>query len=127
LKLANTKSSGLLYGVSACHAFSTSANAGCIGTVDFEACALVPEAIWQANAALAQAAYGNTTEARRSAAEAQKLAPTSQGSEVEAALAFAMSGETARAESLVQDLDRPDHLALPHHRETRGHGRGVQG
>src|SRR6202166_2793613 len=45
LTLANTKSSGLLYGVSACHALSTSANAGCIGTVDFDACVLVPEPI----------------------------------------------------------------------------------
>ncbi|MGA8676535.1 MAG: tetratricopeptide repeat protein, partial [Candidatus Acidiferrales bacterium] len=36
-------------------------------------------AIWQANAALEQAAYGNTIEARQSAAEALKLAPTSQG------------------------------------------------
>src|SRR6202161_1956849 len=45
LKLANRKSSALLYGVSACHAFSTSANAGCIGTVDFDAFVLVPEPI----------------------------------------------------------------------------------
>ncbi len=63
-------------------------------------------AIWQANAALQQAAYGNATEARHIAAEALKLAPTSQGSEVEAALAFAMSGESARAESLAQDLGK---------------------
>src|ERR1700722_19942375 len=45
LQLANTKSSGLLYGVSACHTLSTSANAGCIGTVDFDACVLVPDPI----------------------------------------------------------------------------------
>ena len=63
-------------------------------------------AILQANAALQQAAYGNTTEARQSAAEALKLAPTSQGVEVEAALAFAMAGDTARAESLAQDLGK---------------------
>ena len=63
-------------------------------------------AIWQANAALEQAAYGNATEARQSAAEALKLAPTSQGVEVEAALAFAMAGDTARAESLAQDLGK---------------------
>ena len=63
-------------------------------------------AIWQANAALQQAAYGNTTEARHSAAEALKLAPTSQGGEVEAVLAFAMAGDTARAESLAQDLGK---------------------
>jgi eukaryotic-like serine/threonine-protein kinase len=63
-------------------------------------------AIWQANAALQQAAYGNATEARQSAAEALKLTPTSQGVEVEAALAFAMAGDTARAESLAQDLEK---------------------
>jgi len=40
-------------------------------------------AMWQANASLQQAAYGNPTEARQSAAEALKLAPTSQGVEVE--------------------------------------------
>jgi outer membrane PBP1 activator LpoA protein len=35
-----------------------------------------------------------------------KLAPTSQGVEVEAALAFAMAGDTTRAESLAQDLGK---------------------
>jgi tetratricopeptide (TPR) repeat protein len=63
-------------------------------------------ATWQANAALEQAAYGNAAEARQSAAEALKLAPTSQGVEVEAALAFAMAGDTAHAESLAQDLGK---------------------
>jgi serine/threonine protein kinase/tetratricopeptide (TPR) repeat protein len=63
-------------------------------------------AIWQENAAIEQAAYGNPAEARQSAAEALKLAPTSQGVEVEAALAFAMAGDMARAESLAQDLGK---------------------
>jgi tetratricopeptide (TPR) repeat protein len=63
-------------------------------------------AIWQANAALQQAAYGNAAEARQSAAGALKLAPATQGAESEAALAFAMAGDTARAESLAQDLGR---------------------
>ena len=61
-------------------------------------------AVWQAIAAQREAAYGNPAEARQSAAEALKLVPTSQGVEVEAALAFAMAGDTARAESLAQDL-----------------------
>jgi eukaryotic-like serine/threonine-protein kinase len=61
-------------------------------------------AIWQANAALRQAAYGNAAEARRSAAEALKIAPTSQGAQSEAALAFAMAGDIARAGSLAQEL-----------------------
>jgi eukaryotic-like serine/threonine-protein kinase len=63
-------------------------------------------AIWQANTALQQAAYGNPVEARQSAAEALKLSPASQGVEVEAALAFAMAGDAARAESLAQDLGK---------------------
>src|ERR1700690_1873993 len=63
-------------------------------------------AIWQENAAMEQAAYGNPAEARQSAAEALKLAPTSQGVEVEAALAFAMAGDAARADSLAQDLGK---------------------
>ena len=63
-------------------------------------------AIWQANAALQQAAYGNAPEARRLAAEALKLAPTSPGTESEAALALAMAGDTARAESLTIDLNK---------------------
>ncbi|MFY9730117.1 MAG: protein kinase [Candidatus Acidiferrales bacterium] len=63
-------------------------------------------AIWQANAALRQAAYGNAAEARQRAAEALKIAPTSQGAQSEAALAFAMAGDIARAESLAQDLGK---------------------
>jgi serine/threonine protein kinase/Tfp pilus assembly protein PilF len=63
-------------------------------------------AIYLGSAALQQAAYGNVTEARQSAAAALKLVPTSQGVEVEAALAFAMAADTARAESLAQDLGK---------------------
>ena len=63
-------------------------------------------AIYLANAALQQAAYGNAAEAQHSAAEALKLAPTSQGVESEAALAFVMAVDAARAESLAQDLGK---------------------
>jgi tetratricopeptide (TPR) repeat protein len=63
-------------------------------------------AIWEATAAQREAAYGNAVEARQSAAEAMKLAPASQGVESEVALAFAMAGDTARAESLAQDLGK---------------------
>jgi len=63
-------------------------------------------AIWQENAALEQAAYGDAAEAQQAAGKALKLAPASQGVEVEAALAFAMAGDTARAESLAQDLGK---------------------
>jgi hypothetical protein len=67
-------------------------------------------AIWQANAALQQAAYGDATQARQSAAQALQLAPMSQGAEAEAeaeaeaALAFAMASDTVRAENLAGDL-----------------------
>jgi serine/threonine protein kinase/tetratricopeptide (TPR) repeat protein len=63
-------------------------------------------AIYLADAAVQQAAYGSATEARRSAAEALKLAPISHVPEAEAALAFAMTGDAARAESLAQDLGK---------------------
>jgi Flp pilus assembly protein TadD len=63
-------------------------------------------AIWQENAALREAALGNSAEAGQSAADAMKLAPASPGAKSEAALAFAMAGDTARAESLAQDLNK---------------------
>jgi serine/threonine protein kinase/Tfp pilus assembly protein PilF len=63
-------------------------------------------AIWQAIAAQREAAYGNAAEARQTAAEALKVAPVSQGVEVESALAFGIAGDTARAESLGQDLGK---------------------
>ncbi len=63
-------------------------------------------AIFQAIAAQREAAYGNATEARQAAAKALKLAPNSMGTESESALAFAMAGDTTRAESLMQDLGK---------------------
>jgi serine/threonine protein kinase/predicted Zn-dependent protease len=63
-------------------------------------------AVSQAIAAQREAAYGNTAEARQIAGEALKLAPTSQGVESEAALAFAMAGDAAGAESLARDLGK---------------------
>jgi eukaryotic-like serine/threonine-protein kinase len=64
------------------------------------------EAIWQAIAAQREAAYGNPAGARQSAADALKFAPASREAETEAALAFAMVGDTARAESLARDLGK---------------------
>jgi len=58
------------------------------------------------NDALREAAFGNTAQARQAAAEALKLAPTSQSVQVGTALAFAMTGDTDRAESLRQDLGK---------------------
>ena len=60
---------------------------------------------WQENAALREAAFGDPTEARQRAGAGLQLAPASQGVAVEAALAFAMAGDSTRAESLVQDLN----------------------
>jgi hypothetical protein len=63
-------------------------------------------AMWQAIAAQREAAYGNATKARQEAADALNLAPASQAVEAEAALAFALAGELARAESLARDLNK---------------------
>ncbi len=63
-------------------------------------------AIWLENAALREDAYGNTTGAKRQATEGLKLFPASQAVQAEAALAFAMAGDAARAESLAQDLNK---------------------
>jgi DNA-binding winged helix-turn-helix (wHTH) protein/tetratricopeptide (TPR) repeat protein len=63
-------------------------------------------AVWWSIAAQREAAYGNATEAGLSAAGALRLAPMSRGAAAEAALAFAMAGDTARAESLAQDLGK---------------------
>jgi tetratricopeptide (TPR) repeat protein len=63
-------------------------------------------AIWRVNAALQQAAYGNQADARQLAVDALKLAPASPGVAAEAALAFAMTGDIVRAESLTKDLGK---------------------
>ena len=63
-------------------------------------------AIWQAIAAQRVAVFGDSAEARLGAAEALNLAPASAGAASEAALAFALAGDTARAESLAQDLEK---------------------
>ena len=62
-------------------------------------------AIWEEIAAQREAAFGNLAEAKKAAAEGLKLAPTSPGAAAEGALAFAMAGDAARAESLGQDLN----------------------
>jgi tetratricopeptide (TPR) repeat protein len=63
-------------------------------------------AIYQAVAAQWEAAYGNPAEARRMAAEALKLDPTSMGVESEAALGLALAGDTAGAGRLAHDLGK---------------------
>jgi eukaryotic-like serine/threonine-protein kinase len=63
-------------------------------------------AVFQAIAAQREAAFGNPVEARREAAEALRIDSSSDGVESEAALAFAMAGDTDRAESMASDLAR---------------------
>ncbi len=63
-------------------------------------------AIWQEIAAQREAVFGNTTNGKQEATEGLKLAPASPGAAAEAALAFAIAGYTAHAESLTQDLNK---------------------
>ncbi len=63
-------------------------------------------AIWHENAAVREAAYGNASQAKQEAADGLKLSPTSQGVNDEAALAFAMAGDTAHAESMAEELNK---------------------
>ena len=63
-------------------------------------------ALTQENAALREAAFGNTAEAQQLAAAGLRMAPGSTVVGVEAALAFAIAGDTGRAESLAQDLNK---------------------
>ena len=63
-------------------------------------------AIFHENAALREAAYGNATETKQAAADGLKLTRTSQAVNVEAALAYAIAGDTAHAESMAQDLNK---------------------
>jgi len=63
-------------------------------------------AIWQAIAAQREAAFGIAGQARPLAAAGLKLSPASQGAEVETALAFALAGDAARADSLARDLGK---------------------
>jgi tetratricopeptide (TPR) repeat protein len=63
-------------------------------------------AIWLENEALRESAYGYAAKSRQTSGAGLKFAPSSQGVEVEAALAFAMAGDTTQADSLAQDLKR---------------------
>ena len=63
-------------------------------------------AVWNETAAIREAAFGDVAQAKPFAAEGLKLAPSSQAVAVEAALAYAMAGDTSRAESMAQDLSR---------------------
>jgi serine/threonine protein kinase/tetratricopeptide (TPR) repeat protein len=63
-------------------------------------------AVWLENSAIREAAFGNLNQARQAATAGFKLAPASQGVGVEAALAYAMTGDAAKSASLTQDLNQ---------------------
>jgi tetratricopeptide (TPR) repeat protein len=60
--------------------------------------------ILQAIAAQGEAEYGYSAEGRQRAADLSKLLPRVRQRKAKAALAFALAGDTARAESMAQDL-----------------------
>jgi eukaryotic-like serine/threonine-protein kinase len=60
---------------------------------------------WE-NAALREAAIGDSAAGRSDAAAGMKLYPESQGVQVEAALAYAMVGDTTQAQRLGRDLNQ---------------------
>ena len=62
-------------------------------------------ALWQVNAALREAEFGNAAEARQGVAAALALSP-GRDVKVFAALTLARIGETARAKALVDDLEK---------------------
>ena len=63
-----------------------------------------PAALWQANAAIREALFGNEDVARQNAAAALSLAPGSRDAEAQAALAYALAGDVTHAQSLTDDL-----------------------
>ncbi|HKW26341.1 MAG TPA: hypothetical protein VJN48_11195, partial [Terriglobales bacterium] len=63
-----------------------------------------PAALWQANAAIREALFGNAEEARQDAAAAVALAPGSRDAKAQVALAYALAGDAAHAHPLVDDL-----------------------
>ena len=63
-------------------------------------------AAWEENAALREAAFGNNDAARKQAEAGLKLAPASSSVKVSAALAYAMTGDTTRAEVIAYDLEK---------------------
>jgi tetratricopeptide (TPR) repeat protein len=63
-------------------------------------------AIYLESSGLREAAFGNVADSKKAAEDGLKLVPTSQGVEVEGALAYAIAGDAARAESMAQDLNK---------------------
>jgi Tfp pilus assembly protein PilF len=65
-----------------------------------------PAALWQANAAIREALFGNAEAARQNAAAAVALAPGSHHAQAQTALAYALAGDAAHAQLLADDLGK---------------------
>jgi tetratricopeptide (TPR) repeat protein len=65
-----------------------------------------PAALWQTNAAIREALFGNAEAARQSAAASAALAPGSHDAQAQAALAYALAGDAAHATSFADDLGK---------------------
>jgi DNA-binding winged helix-turn-helix (wHTH) protein/tetratricopeptide (TPR) repeat protein len=63
-----------------------------------------PAALWQANAAIREALLGNAHAARQNAAASVALAPGGRDAEAQAALAYALAGDAAHAQTIAADL-----------------------
>jgi tetratricopeptide (TPR) repeat protein len=63
-------------------------------------------ALWYENAALREAAFGDSEEAKLAATSGLKMKPTSLSVGVEAALAYAIAGDSGRAESEANSLSK---------------------
>ena len=63
-----------------------------------------PAALWQSNAAIREALFGNAAAARQNASAAVALAPGSRDAEAQSALAYALAGDAAHAQSLADVL-----------------------
>jgi eukaryotic-like serine/threonine-protein kinase len=61
-------------------------------------------ALWQSNAAIREALFGNADAARQDAGNSVALAPGSPDAESQAALGYALAGDTAHAQLLLDDL-----------------------
>jgi tetratricopeptide (TPR) repeat protein len=69
--------------------------------------------VWQAIGAQREAVFGNDADAKAQATEALKLVPDSSSVRIEAAFALALAGDSARAETIAQALERDYPLNTP--------------
>jgi len=63
-------------------------------------------ALWQVNAAMREAEFGNSAVAKQDVASALALAPGGRDVKLFAALALARAGDTAHAKAIVEELER---------------------